>query len=267
MPEGHILHRIAGELNQRFAHGVQVSSPQGRFAVEAQLLDGATFVGAEAYGKHLFVGFEPDLWIHIHLGLIGKVTFSEPHEPVGAVRLRLANAHQVADLRGPQTCQLVDRCERDRQLAKLGPDPLRADADPERAWRKICRSTKPIAALLMDQGVISGAGNIYRAEVLFRAQLDPLLPGNRLPLASWSALWADLQKLMAEGVRTGRIDTVRHEHTPAVMARPPRVDDHGGEVYVYRRADQPCLVCQNLVASSTLVGRNLYWCPRCQCRR
>ena len=56
-------------------------------------------------------------------------------------------------------------------------------------------------------------------------------------------MWADLVELMAEGVRTGRIDTVRPEHTPEAMGRPPRVDDHGGEVYVYRRTGQPCLVC------------------------
>ena len=56
-------------------------------------------------------------------------------------------------------------------------------------------------------------------------------------------MWDDLVELMAEGVRTGRIDTVRPEHTPEAMGRPPRVDDHGGEVYVYRRTGQPCHVC------------------------
>jgi len=69
---------------------------------------------------------------------------------------------------------------------------------------------------------------------------------------------------MAEGVRTGRIDTVRPEHTPEAMGRPPREDDHGGEVYVYRRTGMPCHVCGSTVRTGELVGRNIFWCPRCQ---
>ena len=95
----------------------------------------------------------------------------------------------------------------------------------------------------MDQAVLAGVGNVYRAEVLFRHRLHPLRPGRTLRVGQFGAMWDDLVELMAEGVRTGRIDTVRPEHTPEAMGRPPRVDDHGGEVYVYRRTGQPCLVC------------------------
>ena len=77
-------------------------------------------------------------------------------------------------------------------------------------------------------------------------------------------MWQDLVQLMHEGVRTGRIDTVAPEHEPEVMGRPPRVDDHGGEVYVYRRSGQPCLVCATPVATAPVAGRNLFWCPQCQ---
>ena len=78
-------------------------------------------------------------------------------------------------------------------------------------------------------------------------------------------MWDDLVVLMAEGVRTGRIDTV---HVPST--RPRRwagrrgVDDHGGEVYVYRRTGEPCFVCGSTVRTEVLAGRNLFWCPRCQ---
>ena len=71
---------------------------------------------------------------------------------------------------------------------------------------------------------------------------------------------------MAEGVRTGRIDTVRPEHTPEAMGRDPRRDDHGGEVYVYRRQEQPCWVCGSRIRTEVLNGRNSFWCPRCQRR-
>jgi endonuclease-8 len=123
-----------------------------------------------------------------------------------------------------------------------------------------------VAALLMDQSVLAGVGNVYRAEVLFRHGIDPYRPGRSLTRAAFDAMWADLVTLMREGVRTGRIDTVRPEHTPEAMGRPPRVDDHGGEVYVYRRAGQPCHLCGTEVRTAVLAARNLFWCPGCQPR-
>ena len=147
-----------------------------------------------------------------------------------------------------------------------GPDPLREDADPGTAWARIRRSRAPIGGLLMDQSVLSGVGNVYRAEVLFRHRMDPYRPGNTLRVGQWRAMWDDLVVLMDEGVETGTIDTVRPEHTPEAMGRPPRADDHGGEVYVYRRAGQACLVCGSPVRTEILVGRNLFWCAHCQPR-
>ena len=114
--------------------------------------------------------------------------------------------------------------------------------------------------------MLIGVGNVYRAEVLFRHQLDPLQPGCELRLDQWEELWSDLVGLMGDGVRRGRIDTVRPEHDPVLTGRAPRQDRHGGEVYVYRRAGDPCLVCGTAVATVRHVGRNLYWCPNCQRR-
>lgn len=267
MPEGHTLRRLADQLGEAFGgRPARVSSPQGRFAADAALLDGAEVHGADSAGKHLFVEFEGDRLIHIHLGLIGglEVRPGPAPAPVGQVRLRLENDRAYADLRGATQCELVTGSRRDAIVAALGPDPLRKDADPDLAWRRISRSPRPIGDLLMDQTVLAGVGNVYRAEVLFRHRLDPMRPGRTLRRPQWTAIWQDLVELMAEGVRTGRIDTVRPEHTPDAMARPPRVDDHGGEVYVYRRDGQPCHVCGATVRTSELVGRNLFWCPRCQ---
>lgn len=273
MPEGHTLHRLARELSEVFAgRTVRVSSPQGRFAESAALLDGAVLSGAEAWGKHLFLDFGRDRLVHVHLGLYGKFdvhpAVGAVPPPVGQVRLRLATATEAAvayaDLRGATACELVTPAQQEEVLARLGPDPIRPDADPTRAWERIRRSRAPIGGLLMDQQVIAGVGNVYRAEVLFRHRLDPLRPGNTLRPAQWQAIWHDLVELMAEGVRTGRIDTVRPEHTPEAMGRPPRADDHGGEVYVYRRTGQPCLVCGASVRARVLQARNLFWCPRCQ---
>jgi formamidopyrimidine-DNA glycosylase len=116
----------------------------------------------------------------------------------------------------------------------------------------------------MDQEVVAGVGNVYRAEVLFRHRIHPLRPGRTLRRGQFQAMWDDLVVLMAAGVVVNRIDTVRPEHTPEAMGREPRRDDHGGEVYVYRRHGQDCHVCGTRIRTEVLVGRNLFWCPRCQ---
>ena len=266
MPEGHAIHRLAAQLQDAFGgHKIESTSPQGRF--NAQAVDGLEFGDARAWGKHLFIGFTPSAEIvHIHLGLYGRWTFtSEPDSPVvGQVRWRIVSDGTTADLRGPATCELLLPHEYDAVLSRLGPDPLRPDADAERAADRVLRSRAPIATLLMDQAVVSGPGNIFRAEVLFRQKIDPLTPGRDLSRAAWQRVWDDLVFLMAQGFDRGRIDTVRPEHEPEAMGRPPREDEHGGEVYVYRREGLPCLVCGSPVAASVLNGRNLFWCPHCQ---
>jgi endonuclease VIII len=273
MPEGHTLHRLAEEITATFAgRVVRVGSPQGRFSDSAALIDGQLLLRAEAWGKHLFISFPDDRYVHVHLGLYGKldVHAGVPEVPaaVGQVRMRLVAADRgwqaYADLRGATACELLTEAERDAIVARSGPDPLRADADPGVAWERIRRSRAPIGSLLMDQSVLAGVGNVYRAELLFRHRTDPYRPGHTLRRGQWDDMWADLVGLMHEGVRTGRIDTVRPEHTPEAMGRPPRKDDHGGEVYVYRRNGQPCLVCGTLVRTAELQARNLFWCPRCQ---
>ncbi|MEV3926142.1 Fpg/Nei family DNA glycosylase [Actinomadura coerulea] len=267
MPEGHTIHRLAAE-HQRVFGGLAVAatSPQGRFAEGARWLDGRVLSVADAHGKHLLLGFDDDRTLHVHLGIYGRCAFGEgpAPAPVGMVRLRLEGGRGYADLRGPNTCELLTPGEVKLLRDRLGPDPLRGDADPGLAWRRISRARTPIAVLLMDQSVVAGPGNIYRAEVLFRQGIDPRLPGRRLGARQWAALWDDLVGLMAAGVRAGRIDTVRPEHMPEAMGRAPRVDGHGGEVYVYRRAGLPCLVCGSAVATVEVAGRNLFWCPGCQ---
>ena len=267
MPEGHTLHRLARIHQKRFAKApVEVSSPQGRFATSAAVVDGRVLVEAEAYGKHLFHNYGPDLVVHVHLGLYGK--FSQllvpAAPPRGLVRMRMVGATHYADLRGPTACELIADHEVEFIKARLGPDPLRSDADPERAWNRISKSRSPLAVLLMSQDVIAGIGNVYRAELLFRHGLDPLLPGRSLRRECWDEMWPDLVMLMRDGAKRGRIDTVRPDDDPRLTGRGPRRDRHGGEVYVYRRAGQECLVCGTTVARAALAARNLFWCPTCQ---
>lgn len=273
MPEGHTVHRLAREHLTTFGgRTLAVDSPQGRFAAGAARLDGRVLAGAQAHGKHLFLGFaddaadRPDAWLHVHLGLYGKWAFGlgDPPEPRGAVRVRFATKDAAdddawAELRGPTACEVLTEDDVAHVRARLGADPLRRDADAGGAGERVRRSRAPLGALLMQQEVVAGVGNVYRAEALFRQRLDPWAPGRRLDEEAWDALWTDLVVLLRDGVRRGRIVTTLpadRERRGAVR----RVDAH----YVYKRTGLPCRLCGTPVVAEPMVGRTLYRCPSCQ---
>ena len=267
MPEGHTLHRLARLHQRRFGRApVIVSSPQGRFADGAAAVNGRVFKKASAWGKHLFHHYEGGRVVHVHLGLYGAFTElpltagGTPPLPVGQVRMRMVGSGYGADLRGPTVCEVIEEPEVADVVARLGPDPLRPDADPSLAWRRISKSRRPIAALLMDQTVIAGVGNVYRSELLFRHRIDPFRSGTTITADEFSELWTDLVALMKVGVRRGKIVVVEPEHdhgAPSYREGRPRT-------YVYRRAGEPCRVCATPVRTVELEGRNLFWCPTCQ---
>jgi endonuclease-8/formamidopyrimidine-DNA glycosylase len=294
VPEGHSVRRLAQQFGDVFTgESLNVSSPQGRFTAGAALLDGQVLTDSRAHGKHLFLHFDHAVVLHVHLGLYGAwdfggdatfrgassigaprkvgeselfedvatVEYAGPPEPRGAVRVRLVGRHGWADLRGATTCAAITDAEAQAVLARLGPDPLRNQ--PEARTRFVtgvlARKT-PIAALMMDQKVIAGVGNVYRAEVLFRQGMDPWLPGNALSAGAAGRLWDDTAAVMADGVRDGRIIT-----TPAVYWEEGAALPSGDAAhYVYKREGLPCRVCDAPVATAELVGRKLYWCPACQ---
>jgi endonuclease-8 len=267
MPEGHTLHRLA-RLHQKLYKGrrLRVESPQGRFLDGAAMVDGRTFTGASAWGKHLFHHYDGGRIVHVHLGLYGR--FDEfttpdgepPPDPVGQVRMRIFSSEHGSDLRGPTACEVVDEAQVSEILDRLGPDPLRRDADPTTAWARISRSRRPIGALLMDQTVLAGVGNVYRNELLYRHRIDPYRTGTQVSAGEFDAMWTDLVDLMKVGVRRGRIITLHPQ------------DDHGApsyrkgrpRTYVYRRALEPCRICDTPIRTAVLEGRNLFWCPHCQ---
>ncbi|WP_395310831.1 DNA-formamidopyrimidine glycosylase family protein [Mycobacterium sp. AMU20-3851] len=263
MPEGHTLHRLARLHQKRFGRKpVIVTSPQGRFEEGAAAVNGRVLRRADAWGKHLFHHYDGGHVVHIHLGLYGSFTEAPLplDEPVGQVRMRMIGTEYGTDLRGPTVCEVIDAGAVDDVAARLGPDPLRPDADPARAWTRIAKSRRTIGALLMDQTVIAGVGNVYRSELLFRHQIDPYRPGTKVDADEFAAMWADLVELMKVGVRRGKIVVIRPEHdhgAPSYRPGRPRT-------YVYRRAGDPCRVCATTVRTAELEARNVFWCPTCQ---
>lgn len=331
MPEGHSVHRIARQFDRNFVgKALSASSPQGRFAEGAAVLDGRSAVSVKAVGKQMFLEVEGDLWLRVHLGLYGAwdfagdilvdptiasangrmgqtnqrgtdldetilddagenslasigaprrtrvhVRMSEqtkgladddmpwPPPVVGQVRLRLMTDITAADLRGPTACVLQTPEEMLATVAKLGPDPLVGDPvqNEERFVAAVRKKQTVVALLLMDQSVVSGIGNVYRAEILFRERLNPHTPGRDVPEDTVRRLWRDWVRLLAIGVETGQMmtmDDLSADDYRAAMAS--RDDRH----WVYHRAGLPCRVCGTEIALEEIGARKLYWCPRCQ---
>ncbi|MDJ0350519.1 DNA-formamidopyrimidine glycosylase family protein [Cryobacterium sp. PH29-G1] len=186
-----------------------------------------------------------------------------PPEPVGQVRVRLLSDTVCADLRGPTACEVLDPAQVDAVIGKLGPDP-ELDNTPEAAERFVTTVRKkptPIGRLLMDQSVVSGIGNVYRAEMLFRAGLNPHAPGKSLSDATVRALWRDWAHLLHIGVATGQMMTMDQlEGDQYRLAMKNRADRH----WVYKREGLPCRVCGTHIVLEEMAARKLYWCPRCQ---
>ncbi len=319
MPEGHSVHRIARQFGLHFVgKRVAASSPQGRFAAGAQQLDGHEMTQALAVGKQMFLEFDHDLWLRVHLGMYGAWDFAGditadatmasasgrmgqtnqrgtvvgafedslssigaprrarlrmaeqenltasdgafPPEPIGAVRVRLLTDATCADLRGPTACDVLTPDEVQTVIAKLGPDPLvdTGRKAEDRFVATVRTKPTPICLLLMDQSVVSGIGNVYRAELLFRARLNPHIPGRDLPEETVRALWKDWKKLLTIGVQTGQMMTMSGLSRKAYDgAMASRSDRH----WVYHRTGEPCRVCGTPIVMEEIGGRKLYWCP------
>ena len=303
MPEGHTVHRIAGLFRDVFqGQSVVASSPQGRFHDGAELISGSVLERAEARGKQLFLHFERERIVRVHLGIYGawdvmtlqgesvragspqtlslgapRATLRRlgeqersydadepfPPAPRGAVRLRLETLDVVADLRGPTACEVQTPEESAAVLARLGPDPLldRGIRGQREFVRRVGSTSRLIGVVLMDQAVVSGIGNVYRAEILFRHGLDPYQPASSLPEETAVMLWKDWAKLLADGVKTGVMLT-RNDLDEAGRARALRVAKD--RYFVYKRAGLPCRVCATDVQMALMATRKLYFCPQCQ---
>ena len=314
MPEGHSVHRLANRFDQLFVgREVAASSPQGRFAGGATLIDGRWMTRAMAVGKHMFLEFDNNLWLHVHLGLYGawdfagdisakalsapstegteigeqedslssigaprraRLRISEvetlgddsatfPAEPVGAVLVRLLSHATVADLRVPTACDVMRADEVQAKIDTLGPDPI---VDPGRKAENrfvaaVMKRAVPIGLLLMDQSVVAGIGNVYRAEILFRARLDPHTRGRDLDEKAVRALWKDWAKLLKIGVETGQMltrDNLGPNPARGLMAR------RANRYWVYHREGLRCRVCDFPIVMEVMGARKLYWCPQDQ---
>lgn len=333
MPEGHSVHRITRQFRANFVGTMpQVSSPQGRFAQGAARLSGREMTDARAVGKQMFLEFEGQDWLRVHLGIYGawdfsgeiavdpsiqihgqqptrsklgqvgmsgaasgegavdeqgedsvasigaprrsrvrmaehdkesEATFSFPPEPVGQVRVRLLNERVCADLRGPTACEVLTPAEVDAVMQRLGPDPANANTPEERARfiERAAKKSTPIGLVLMDQSIVAGIGNVYRAEMLFRAGLDPHTPAKQVGERVLGALWDDWAHLLDIGISVGQMITIDGLEGDAYQRALVERDERHS---VYKLEGSPCKRCGTNIVLEEFGARKLYWCPGCQ---
>lgn len=294
MPEGNEIHRWAARHTAAFAgKKVRVEAPTSSRFEGAGAIDNQMLVEVRAVGKHLGYDFGKDRILHVHLGMYGDFTEGTGELPPerGALRVRLWNVatvklgtqpgeskrhawysnddgtghiapEQVAwvELRGPTDCSVWTEAKWSALLERLGPDPLNGDP-VTRFAEKVSKRKTAVGALLMDQTVAAGIGNIYRAELLFRARLSPFIAGSAVPAGTLAAIWKDAVPLMKAGMVDRRIITTKPKDRPTKKTGTPLKEEAH---YVYRRQGKPCLLCGTKIVTKVMAGRNLFWCPSCQ---
>lgn len=258
MPEGHTVHLLARDHRRRLAgRRLRVSSPQGRAADAAARVDAAAIQRVEAHGKHLFYDWSTGDVLHVHLGIFGH--FLDGPSGGANVRWRMATDDGACvDLVGPTACGLLKPDEADAVVARLGPDPLRRDADPEVAWTRLRRRKVGIGQVLMDQSVFAGVGNIFRAEALYVCGIHPERPANTITREEFDAIWSAVERMLKQAMKDRRIITVARDELDKPVRRLDRLEGR----YVYRQ--DVCFRCGTPVRSWDLAGRWCYACERCQ---
>eukprot|EP00892_Ulva_mutabilis_P010563 jgi/Ulvmu1/787/UM010_0161.1 len=291
MVEGHQCHRVAAAHRKLLVgHAFKASSPNGRFTEGAAMIDRRPLKKIEVHGKNLFYFFErpadadaaepvasptPEharspgntaaaahAVLHIHFGMSGAfktMRRTEAPEPAATTRLRLESddLDLIAHL-SAMTVGHGDDAFYEEKISKLGPDPLREDADAELLWEAVQASKKPIGLVLMDQSMVAGLGNIYRAEVLFKARVHPEQPANTIMREEFDRIWRHSVLLLQRGFLTGSILTVDDADAKKMGAPWTRR-------YIYNHSS--CGMCAGRVRVWDMATRTVYACDTCQVLR
>jgi endonuclease-8 len=242
MPEGDSLHRAAQRLQVLVGEHVEVETPNPRASGKgiAELLDGLRLERVEAVGKNLLLSFEGGHVVRSHLRMTGRWRVS----PRGAARTGLpwlilrGRTHEAALWNGP-VLELGGR-----GLRRLGPDILHVPPDLDRMVANLRRDpSRAVGEALLDQRLLAGIGNIWKAECLWAARVSPWAPVGTLGDSELRGLLQEAHRLMRAGLGGAR--SLRR---------------------AYRRAGRPCPRCGELIRSRGQGddNRTAYWCPGCQ---
>jgi endonuclease VIII len=243
MPEGDSLHRAARKLQALVGERVAVETPHPRAAAErvAERLDGRRLLGVEAVGKNLLLRFEGGLVLRSHLRMSGRWQVRARGEAVrGTPWLVLAGRKREAVLWNGPVLELTARGTR-----RLGPDILADPPDLAAMVGNLRREhqARELGDALLDQRLLAGIGNLWKAESLWRARVSPWLPLG-------DATDDELERVLREAARLMRAS----------------VEGRREERVVYRKTGRPCPRCRESIRSRGQGddNRTAYWCPGCQ---
>jgi endonuclease-8 len=244
MPEGDSLHRAARRLQVLVGQRVSVETPHPRAAaaVAADRLDGRRLEAVEAVGKNLLLTFEGGLILRSHLRMSGRWQVRESGRPLtGRPWLVLrSDGHEALLWNGP----VLELSSRSRRRV-VGPDILAEPPDLTAMVSNLRRepAARELGDALLDQRLVSGIGNLWRAEALWQAQVSPWLALGEVSDEELERVLREAAGLMRASVEEGRSRRA-----------------------VYRRAGRHCPRCGETVRSRGQGDDNriVYWCPGCQ---
>ena len=243
MPEGDALHRAARRLQALVGEpvGVEAYHPRAQATGVAPRLDGRVLESVEARGKNLLLRFEGGYVLRSHLRMNGSWrVLPGDVETLGRPWLVLRGRRSQAVLRGGSVLELTDR-----GTSRLGPDILADPPDFDAMLERLRRSDqrRDLGDALLDQRLVAGIGNVWKAEALWRARLSP---------------WNRLADMTDDELRTALHEAARLMRASLAGHRAPR--------RAYRRAGPPCPRCSETILSRGQGDDNriAYWCPRCQ---
>lgn len=233
------------------------------------LLPGSRIAEIRRHGKLLLIGCDREApgaarcWLIVHLGMTGQLLLQDPGDPVARhthawFALDDGRELRYVDIRRFGRLRVASPGELAAFLAPLGAEPLELSRAEFR--RRLGSRRARLKALLLDQRVLRGLGNIYADESLWRARLHPLRLGSELSVPELDRLWRSIRRVAAEAIRRRGTSIANYVDTrgrPGTFQRFLRV---------YQRAGRPCPRCHAAIARAIIAGRSSHFCPRCQRR-
>lgn len=256
MPEGDTIRRLAGKIGERFTGERCVRCVTRDPRLVGVDLTGATLIGADAVGKHLFIRFDNGRTLHSHLMMTGSWSVGAPaHEPEWRRRIELwMESGRLTGVDVP-VIELIHTAHEDRAVDHLGPDLCGVESpDLAEVVERLRRDPHAaLAAALLDQRNVAGFGNVYAIEVPFIVGVSP-----NQPIGSIDGLDAIV------GVGTALIRTNARRGPQNTSGRRLATADH----WIYTRRGRPCPICSASLDGyderHSPWGRASVWCPGCQ---
>ena len=236
----------------------RLTRPHDLFEVMEEL-EGDRVGSVERRGKYLLLRLESGLSLLVHLRMTGSFGFAPMSHERAVLELDDGSRLAYRDVRRFGTWLVLEDAQLEPYLAaKNGPEPLGSRFTASWLTQRLAARRAPLKAVLLDQRVVAGLGNIYADEALWRSRLNPLRPANDVSPAEAARLHRSIRAALRAGIdRQG--STLSDYRTPEGNA--------GGmqdEFRVYGRDGEPCTRCGTTISKTRVGGRGTWFCPRCQ---